>query len=165
MAGVCAAAVGRHHSHTAAAGVLLAAVVTQAGDEPDRPGQQRDGHDRDGDSASNHGRHAVSPFVDGDVLASVGAGGDELDMPELLVMDVHSVFQADLADRLPPLQLRSAAGVGAGPFLGGGVPAVVAGVGGGGGGVSEGQAAIEGAPCGGGGTPGGTRNEVELGGV
>src|SRR5699024_8751116 len=153
--GVCAAAVGRHHSHTAAAGVLLAAVVTQAGDEPDRPGQQRDGHDRDGDSASNHGRHAVSPFVDGDVLASVGAGGDELDMPELLVMDVHSVFQADLADRLPPLQLRSAAGVGAGPFLGGGVPAGVAGGGGGGGGGAEGAAELGGGPPGAGGPTGG----------
>src|SRR5699024_12257822 len=109
----------------------------------------------DRDSASYHGRHALSPFVDGDVLASVGAGGDEPNVPELLVMKVHPVLQPDLTDRLPPLQLLPAAGVGAGAFLSGGAPAVVAGVGGGEVGGMEGHAGHVGGPSGKGRPPGG----------
>src|SRR5690625_7541019 len=76
-------------------------------------------------------------------------------MPVLLVMDVLSVFQADLPDRLPPLQLLPAAGVSAGVFLGGGVPAVVAGVGGGEVGDIEGHAELVVGPSGAGGPTGG----------
>src|SRR5699024_8032513 len=124
VGGLGPASVRGHHR---GAGTVLPVVAGgEADNSPGRPGQQGEAEHGDDDDASNGGGHGglSSSSVHVDVAVAMQAGGDELDVPELFVVDVHAVLQPQCADLLPAFELRPGAGVGAGGRRRGGRAAV-----------------------------------------
>src|SRR5699024_65218 len=109
------AAVGGHHCGP---GAVLPVVAGGDSDHGPECTYQQGEHGND-DDATNGGGHGLSSSpVDVDVAVSMQARGDELDVPELFVVDVHAVLQAQCADLLPPPELRPGPWVGAGVLRG-----------------------------------------------